>query len=182
MKRSLFAALVAIGLFLGSAAAEPSDSIRYLIQEPVSLLDVGLFNLEERIFDSLGGHWSVSVDYSLRDNAILILLWRNFDNVESPEDPRAKEWVQGALKTVREVCGYREDGTIINPQTGGVIGNFFTHRGYSSPRTPKTLVDDVNGIVEIRSTVHCRDGRLESVTKLTGKEVVWKTIPSKGKK
>ncbi|HRY28961.1 MAG TPA: hypothetical protein P5079_02870 [Elusimicrobiota bacterium] len=169
------------GIFLlgaGPALAEPSESIKYLMSERMSLFDNGLMRIEEHLYRHLGENWGVLVNYDWNKNAIFVRVWR--DDIEeaqkTKDSPTPKDMATRAIGEVKKFCGYNEDGKLINPDTGGLIGSYFSHRGYVSKQEPKSIVADVNGIVEITAAVQGKKERIEGKTKLTEKKVNWSTV------
>lgn len=150
------AALMTIALAACSVAkpvhAEPSSSVRYLIAEPVSLLDFGMKALGD---DLEGGDRkaSVMVEYLWSENRIRITLT---DVLTRPALKDAKDRCAVLISGVRARLG------IIDGKSAfGVSGMeaFFTHYGYESKSEPKNLGPDLDAITIIRGRLGLSGGK-----------------------
>lgn len=140
----LTTALLAFFIFSGICKAEPDSTIKYLMNEPVSMLDWGLFQLEKRLEAGLSD--VCSVDYEPVSNRIRIERIIGFDK-KLPDI----EWAKSECKSA--VIGIR----VIADQTVAFKSDFYHRLGSSRfKREPENLAEMLMKVTEIRIVVFYR--------------------------
>jgi len=178
--------LFACFLMTQTVYAEPSPSIRYLMNEPVTLFGYGLEKLEEQFrsrsvcnnieeFDENSG-CSVFVTYDLDNNKLVFKLGMWIENMKNPGDVKyIREFMGVVVNRIRNFIGVHP----ISGETHGfnLLEYFFKHRGFALKDWPKGLGDELYNISEIEITCLTYDKginssksikRLECKTKLLG--------------
>lgn len=149
--------VTALFVSVGAVQAEPSPSVRYLMNQSVSLFEWGMFRLHSKV-ENL--HWDgldtqtpkqfAHVEYDWSKNLIRVELtifphFRNFEN-----------------NTTRQVCG-----SLINQMKFsfgvapgseflrgiGGIGTYFHPQYFENVNIPKTLDDDIEAITTLQVEV-----------------------------
>ncbi len=131
--------------------AEPSSSVTYLMNEPFSLFDWGLYKLEDSLKDTkfkdlhLIFRTLSSVDYEWNKNVINITLtiYPSYSSL-SKGDP--KKICRSALTSIKERYGFGWEKDIRFLVS---IKRFFQHKGYEKKDEPKTLMEDLEAMTKI---------------------------------
>ena len=135
-------ALILLVACVGTAVAEPDDAVRFLMNDPVSLLDFGIYRLENDIRAERGRLLivheppeTVFVDYSWDENRIVIGLAYGV----SGNPPKKK--IQREIKTVFQTlkAKFRVDpkGRVFPREALSGLPEYFSHRTYvSKKQTP----------------------------------------------
>lgn len=126
----------------GVCNAEPDSTIKYLIDEPVSMLDYGIARMERMIPPPVNGN--VSVSYSWEENRIII----SVDFIPHRQDPynppyKDKEEAKNKIKEYLKKLKIFLKTTSFNEV-------YFNHAGYRSPNEPKDLDSKLKNITEIK--------------------------------
>lgn len=137
-----------------SARAEPTDTVRGLMDSPVSMLDWGIYNLQEQVNRCIetftGDDWSADVRYEWDTNRIVI---RVMDLIREPTDEaNAMWWCTLLLEETRSCLGV--DRTTGKPISGDrtFVEGFFKHSGYVLEGRQIDLGLQLDKIVEIEAT------------------------------
>ncbi|MEW6671311.1 MAG: hypothetical protein AB1427_06380 [Thermodesulfobacteriota bacterium] len=135
--------------------AEPDEGASFLINDSVSMLDFGIYKLENEIrairndltirFEP---PYSAFVDYDWDKNKIMIVL-----SYGDPGDPPVKE-IKSEITTVvaalKKKFGVTPAGDPFEKGGFSSIGDYFSHRGYTRKNTPRNLRRDIDKLVEIK--------------------------------
>lgn len=139
-----------------AAYAEPSLSVRYLINEPVSLLDWGTYFLKKDLENSIKQTDSapavrfVDVDYDYEKNMIILQIRYHIKTGELSHVV-IKDFCRSLLNTVRLEM-------YVDPKTGKLqfptlkqskVSEYFFHNGYHDANQPETLASDIDRITNI---------------------------------
>lgn len=141
-KTALLISLLCISI-TDSAFAEPSPTVRYLMNEPVSRLDWGIYQLQKELEEL-----NVSVRYNWDENRIEI----SKSSSETPKDlNQAKILCKEEVSNLKIILG-------VNPEIGKPYGEnsflwvFFRHEGYKLKSEPETLWEDLDNITRLSVT------------------------------
>tara|TARA_B100001964_G_scaffold25410_1_gene25336 strand:+ start:946 stop:1572 length:627 start_codon:yes stop_codon:yes gene_type:complete len=162
--------LFVLFLYPNVTQAEPSKTVEYLINEPVSMLDLGILKLNRKLDKS-------DIEFSYKDKSLkktmgiayydfqknrMLLefrldlntdLFRTFDYKN--ETLRTEEWdpktvCKDQLSRVREEFGFSDDnskkGYSSNVRSILSIANHFAHSGYKNKNVPKNLTSEIENI------------------------------------
>jgi len=160
--------------------AEPSASVKFLMQEPVSMLDWGLRQVEEDLYRNRS------------------LLTRNKENLFDPEpiirvvynweENRIQIKVKlildaGVKKTSGRIKEIRSHVELMVAYLKGILtmtpyDAFFRHKGFRSKESPQNLESELVEITDILITV--RDDQ-QNILKscrapLAGQEIIWNRL------
>ncbi len=119
--------------------AEPSPTVNYLINEPVSLFDRGMDRLAERmsespVLDFPNLSLSTFVDYNLKQNRIEIL---GIPFNEAKDVTEGKIWCKQIIHSFRGWLGVEaESGSSAMYQGKSLIYRYYTHHGYTKNGAP----------------------------------------------
>ena len=133
-----------------SCFAEPSSTTRYLMDEPVSLMDFGLFTLQQHLSTIGDGDPYVNpiIDYDWDLNKIRIYVWHTGHEFKTRNE--AKDWGSSIICEIRKLLGI--DCSTVKPLvlTGSsLVFQYFSHRGHKFSAQTKNLGREVDKIVEI---------------------------------
>jgi hypothetical protein len=131
LKRSA-AALIAFLIVAGLGTAEPNNTMRYLMNEPVHLLDLGIFQLETYL-NSKNVDNFLKVDFDSDDEKLVIIFaypqtaaWANTKNAENKF--RSSKWqVQEHLGIDPLTCKFNKRPQKERPVYGN-LNLFFRHQ------------------------------------------------------
>jgi hypothetical protein len=124
-----------------SASAEPSNTINWLMNEPLTLFDYGIIKMEKRLnedkclFDSC----TTKIDFNWNDNRIEIV--------------KHIEMTKNVFKTTKENLKKVTNNEIISISLKFVednLFNYFSHKGFSKKDQPINLSDELENIVDIK--------------------------------
>ena len=145
--------LLAAGL--QQVQAEPNESAKFLIHDAVSLMDFGIYKLENDIKglrDDLTIRFqpphSSFVDYDWDANKIVIVL--SYGDPGNPPIKELKTEIRSVVATLKKNFGIAPTGEPF--QAGGFssVGDYFSHRGYTKKNTPPNLRREIDHLVEIK--------------------------------
>jgi hypothetical protein len=140
--------------FLPVCRAEPSTTIKYFMNEPVTMFDWGMYRLEEDLQRWASGrkdlepHVSVVYDWdSNRLDVIFLCIQKSSTPSESSTFKKslAKYQCEGMTQNIREY---------LNMPLG--IERYFRHEGFSNKGSPKKLREDIENITFVRVEI-CSD-------------------------
>ena len=148
MKR--FFVLLMVFAASSSAFAEPSPTVRYLMNEPVTMLEWGLYNLGKRVqgFRNFEGFdlFTSSAMYNWETNRIVLILSIIPRSASLKKIP-AMEICKQATQDIRLRFLSRGDD-----RTRALFGisRFFEHEGFKSTKEPKNFMEEIENITNIR--------------------------------
>lgn len=157
------------------AIAETNNVTKYLLNEPVTLLDFGMHELNTHLENNKPKQVELVVaDYDVNENLIKInAIYSVFDNkLESIES--AKSWCISTIESIKLSLGYRpKDGRQLGK--GWSIASFFTHHNYNSTSEPKNLKESLEGatVISARTEVKGQKDELVCESKLKQKHILF---------
>jgi hypothetical protein len=159
--------------------ADPSTTVKYLMSDPISRWDWGMYRLEQFIRENLPREkekFILQIDYDWNKNRIYIAFTPGESDASNTNEAREK--CRNTLNRLKDFLG-------INPETGkpnpilitsGRIGDFFLHKGYSLTSEPQDLWEEIDRITVLSSTVSIKSELNKYVRcecPLLGKEVLF---------
>ena len=135
--------------------AEPTPTIKYLMNETVTMLDWGLYKLnkdmsKEPLLEGMKPQSHISVNYNWEHDKIRIVGTPPFHRFQS--EKAAQDWCKEFVNNIRTFFG-------VDPSTGEVratsptyIYTYFVHQGFKKKNQPKNLGEDLDRLVEIVAT------------------------------
>lgn len=146
MKRVLLFAILFATTTTGNT--EPTPAVRYLMNEPVTLFDLGMLRLEQLFGSFTVGSFTVPVHvtYQWKENriAIDVFLTSNME-AKSVQKVRCKEVITG-IKNI----------LMVKAQTGkpfsfshSLLPELFSHVGFTSTDKPKNVAAELDTITEV---------------------------------
>lgn len=157
-KRCVIITAIIFLLFVGICNAEPDSKVKYLMDEPVSMFDFGLFRLEMLFREHLIGDYESEVSYNWDRNLIEIKNEPGTTEILKNKN-EAKNWCKLYISSVRAVMTL--------PQ----YDFFFTHYGYARKNRPENLYNHFRKIIEISTLVLYKGGSVKAKAPLIGEEI-----------
>lgn len=144
-----------LAVWVSQARTEPNESANFLINDSVSLLDFGLYKLEneiKRVQNDLTIRFqpphSSFADYDWDENKIVIVL-----SYGDPGNPPVKE-IKAEMKLIvaalKKNFGIAQTGEPFQKGGYGSVGDYFSHRGYTKKNMPQNLRREIEKLVEIK--------------------------------
>ena len=188
--RTLIFLFVLLG-FSVSSYAEPSKAVSYLMNEPMTMFEWGMYRLERSVdglnveeFDLINFQ-SWGVDYNWDRNR-LVLKFAAYPKQKSLNKLPAKELCKELIWTVRWRFGVlKNDANLSNADREGTLETlgpsmFFKHTGFESKGRPDNLTEEIHNIIIIRVTIRTgKDDKapytsiLACECPLTGKQILY---------
>jgi hypothetical protein len=163
--------------------AEPSRAVQFLMQEPVSMMDWGLKNIEDHLYRNRAvlteneTSWfakepSITVDYLWEKNTIQISITLHTTEKTQQTSKRMFD-IRSHIKLM--VTFLR--GTL----TMKPYDAFFRHKGFRSKESPEDLSGELSEMTELIVSVRDGDSNILSRCKasLLGSRVEWMKIGEK---
>ena len=160
--------------------AEPTPAIKYLMQEPVSMLDWGLQRLENNLYRNSGiltkhdGNLFepepvIRADYDWDKNRIQIFVKLTLDAKVKKTPPR----MSAVRSHIEFLVAYLRGTLTMMPYDA-----FFRHKGFRSKESPENLAGELVETTDILVSV--RDNRQNILSSckapLSGQEIFWSKI------
>jgi len=174
MKRVLLFAILFATTTMGNT--EPTPAVQYLMNEPVTLFDLGMLRLEQ-IFKKLALeerelNLNVTVGYAWKENRILIDMYDRRDKVES---------VQSRKMLCKEDIATLKNFLWISAETGkppfsptSRLQELFSHIGFSRKSEPKNIAAELDTITELSVRLFTKPSDLTKCkSALLSKEVLF---------
>ena len=174
MAKPLILSVLIILLFVPSVNAEPTNTIKYLMNEPVSMLDWGIKCLNENLKVNPYSSHPLQINKIFPDarafynwdlNRITITL-TYFDPDNSIPDME-----EDKLKKI-----VKEKTNIFKLRVKNLLLNCFTHSGYQSQNHPVNLTEEIQKVVSIESSVtllKTKRNSLRGKSPLMSSEIFW---------
>jgi hypothetical protein len=145
MRKAVFLACI---LCTGTVQADPSPSVRYLMSEPVSLFEWGIFRLEARAerfaFDGLDIRKQFArVQYDWSSNQLRVQL-TVYPRYQSLQGTTARHVCDSLVRQEKSLLGVTPGFEQMREIDG--VGTFFRHQHFDKADVPKTLDADLEAI------------------------------------
>ena len=153
--KKLFGVLLLLLIFVQNSAAEPTPSAHFLMNEPVSLMDLGIYKLEKDIKglqDKLTVNhtapFNVSVDYNWDENKIAIQLTYGYEG--NPPKKIIQNGIKKVFQVVKGFLGVNAQGKVYHKSGFSKVSEYFSHEGYVIKDRPKYIEKEIDQIVELK--------------------------------
>ena len=157
-KKFIPIAVLILFIIIGSSKAEPTSTISYLMNTPVSMLDFGIYKLESRLFE-MRESWAIAkfeptvqVQYRYDLNRIIILLrYAIFkkDDIKDIQKIDIKHRITMMIKSLKTLGFALNSEGIPSPFENSVMELYFGHVGYEIKGEPKNIGKELDQITEI---------------------------------
>jgi len=151
-------AIVLLLLLAGLAApvwAEPDETSGFLINDSVSMLDFGLYRLEnavnalrQELFIKFEPPYSSFVDYSWDENRIVIVL--SYGNPGNPPIKEIKADIKTVVAALKKKFGVKPNGQPLQQGGSSTVADFFVHKGFNRKSMPPDMRQKIDRLVEIK--------------------------------
>ena len=148
-KRLYWAVLVLSVLGFSSAHAEPDPAVQWLIDEPSSLFDIGMIQLDSFVKRRLASEGHAFAIYDWNTNRISITVTKEIKN---PDE--LKETCKLFMGYLRAIGGVYNGKTKNN--SGSAFSIIFSHIGYQSSNQPKGLWVKLDNIIDLTVEVSAK--------------------------
>jgi hypothetical protein len=149
-------------LSVGVCTGEPDAVMKYLMNEPVSMLDWGLFRLDKGLIDPILSDKGVmaSSGYNYSQNKIII----NISIIDYPDKKKK------SAKEIKESC--RETIDFVKTVLKQVpLDVYFIHEGFAKKDAPKITSEHIRWLVEIYCSGTHESGRIIGKSSLNENEI-----------
>jgi len=153
--------------------AEPSKTVTYLMNEPLSMWDYGLYQLDNRLMDiSLIQSGKISKtkffatsSYDFESNRITIFASTPLDlsnipsyRFEASSITVAKAYCKDMIGSVRSRLNANNRQLFaVTGQNSSVCG-YFKHNGFKNALEPSNICNELESMIEIKTLVEVKDG------------------------
>jgi hypothetical protein len=184
-KKFIPIAVLILFITVGISKAEPTPTISYLINTPVSMLDFGIYKLN-KYFDSINYDLTIFgkkplhkpvVSYFYGQNRIVIeliyVIAKNELNESDFKDDNIKKEIEKIIRELKyKSFGIDETG---KPITGKIslIYMAFEHEGYARKDVPKNIGKELDQITEISVEFFAGKKRFKCKSPLIGNKIYW---------
>jgi hypothetical protein len=150
-----FTVLIFLLLYAQTAQAEPSPTTHFLMNEPASLLDLGIYKLEKDIKglqkDLVVNHttpFDISVDYNWDENRIAIQMTYGYEG--NPPKKIIRIGIKKVFQRLKGFLGVDPQGKVYHKRGFSKVSDYFSHEGYVIKNRPKDLEKEIDQIVELK--------------------------------
>ena len=204
----VYTVLISLLMFIcnGICLAEPSAPVRYLMDEPVSMLEWGMFRLSEALTNDkeptyhcikqilkehdlciVAPYVRVSYDWDSNRLRIKTLVFEKSQPQEISKEKK-KEICKLVIKEHKNYLGVNfETGKPISPLgeawPDSILESFFTHEGFKSTREPENLYKELDNITElIIQYIPVKGKKLHCEAPLLGTDILFSESEIKGRR
>ena len=152
--RNIRASILLIA-FAAIAPAEPSRAVRYLMNEPLTLFEWGILQLETGAksfaWDGLDLFKQFpNVEYDWEKNQLKVQM-AIYPRYRSLQKSTPKEICGDVMRQMKAHFGVAPGWESVRTISG--VGTYFTHKQFSKPDAPETLAADIERITTLRVDV-----------------------------
>ncbi|MHC1725361.1 MAG: hypothetical protein AB9866_04995 [Syntrophobacteraceae bacterium] len=154
------------------SCADPSNNIKYLINEPVSLFEFGLYRLDSHLEGCFTGvklpeKIMVRVTYKWELNRIQVNLIPGRFTKGNITKQEAENYCKEIIQIAKQCLGCEKDASgNIRPEVSELlISGFFSHKGFEKLNEPKRIEKELINIIQINGIVYdasCQSNLLDS--------------------
>jgi hypothetical protein len=151
--------------------AEPSASVKYLMNQPVSAMDFGLYRLGQELSSDLGTNngWSrvtATASYDWNRNRIVVTMLSLAPNATTAAT--AKKYCRTVIDLARQDAGVSPVTGTVLPDTA-TVASLFLPDSFPNTDQPENISDELLSIIEIRVTVRVIDVKVKNIAQCEGK-------------
>lgn len=140
--------LILVCLLVCNSYAEPTPSVQWLMNEPVTLWDWGVVRLEQHLMKQIhewsDGEADVVVVNDTKEGRLIIGIWP-VTGVSAKDEAEAREMCKKAIGFVRLTVGVSKRFL----GNDSIIASFFRHRGFRGSNEPTDLQSQIATMIEI---------------------------------
>lgn len=144
-----FSALLLLFLLVSPAQADPNKTISYLMSEPMSMFDWGMYRLSRGVIgnyyannEHVSNAGSLSVDYDW-DKNIIVMHHTIYQKTESLKKISSRDLCKELIKSFK----------FWHKAPTQSLGKFFVHKDFRSKSEPANLVRDVESLIVISISI-----------------------------
>ena len=162
----LFWACACLLAWITTASAEPSSVVRFLMNQPVSVFDYGLIQLEEQFAEQ--HFYGIAKPVPLNTHAAydwnanrIYLSFRIMIEEVNVSQSVLKDICESSIWHARTILG-------VGPDTGKLedevaLGMLFEPRSFTVKDAPHNVNEELSAIIDLRSTVSTSDPKSKAV-------------------
>jgi hypothetical protein len=158
MKWILLATWIPVILTHSIANAEPDVVTKYLMDEPVSMMDFGIFRLDQRVREVMASDHNAigAARYEWDKNKIILTGFSSDKGIKTIQDAQNK--CKEMVNSLRFVLGVNADTGKSIFGTSSMIDQYFSHKGYKTAAEPKGFSENLVKLVDIQGIATTQDG------------------------
>ena len=146
--KNRWAIVVAICLAAGISFAEPDSTIKFLMDETVTMFDFGLYQLEQKLDKTVDEKlvWITKTNYNWQKNRVeLLFITHNMANIQTKAD--MQKTCQGLVDQIRTAVDRKS------------LKRMFSHRGFTKSTAPENIGGSLAGLTDIIVHGYYKDGK-----------------------
>lgn len=183
--KALSVTVIVLLTTIGVCNAEPSPTVKYLMNTPVSVFDFGMYELRRYLegqFDIFNPKSNVDAIVALWDKDRIVI--KVMSGISYKNEKLARRACRKTLKEVRTTLDIdpttgrpSRSFVLLNQDADGVMDSFFYHRGYDIKSDPQNLKRALDKLTEISVHTSYLKGdktmRLKAKGSLLGTDIVF---------
>ena len=146
--QKIWAMTMAICLGASISYAEPDDTVKYLMDETVTMFDFGLYQLEQQLDKEVDKKliWITKTNYNWQQNSIeLLFITHNMAGIQT-------------AAAMQKTCQTFVD-QVRADVTSALYKKVFSHRGFTKTTAPKNIGDSLVANSQIVVHGYYKDGK-----------------------
>ena len=146
--KSRWLILMAICLVTSISYAQPDSTVKYLMDETVTMFDFGLYQLEQQLDKTVDKQlvWITKTNYNWQENRVeMLFITHNMANIQTRAD--MQKACQGLVDQIR---------TLVD---GALLKRVFSHRGFTKSTAPKDIGSSIAELSHIIVHGYYKDGK-----------------------
>jgi hypothetical protein len=154
----------------GISHAEQTNTIKYLVNEPLTLLDLGLYRLNRLVNEDPYGRANVTFDLETNKIIIHITIVEHFviTRLNMRHEKEAHAFVSKMVSRLRTKLGVNDQTGEISSENTALEKCFRPVHGGKKENEPKSLKEDLFSMVEISVSFSGRNVVMKGKTPLKG--------------
>lgn len=148
--------LIMCALLSDSSIAEPSNSVRYLMNDPLTMFDWGIIQIQHKLdkidyfpFESTSGA-HLKANYDWDQNRLIIRASFYPDHAEVQ-----KHGLKAICEGIHRAVTHEFKGQLHKDQRAiEGIASYFTHAEFTKKSEPPNLQDDIEAITRFKTTIY----------------------------
>ena len=154
-RRLAFAAMMFGAMVNQTAKADPGPIVTYLMGQPASVFDLGMYRLSEfllRLNDNIEERYQprtshMVAGYSFNENRIQLV-----HIIAIPREPDKEGLCKDMIDFLRSSAGF-QNGKLVTFLENSIYSSLFSYSGYSNNNEPKNYRNKLDEIMQIRVVV-----------------------------
>jgi len=160
--RQILITFILLTICVRGAVAEPDAAARFLMNDSVSLLDFGIYRLEndiranrDRLTINHKPPDTVFVDYNWDENRIVIGL--SYGVSGNPPQKEIRPEIKTVFETMRANFGIDPKGSTHRQAAASRLPEYFSHRAYVSKNRPPALENEIDRMTQLKVIYHVQN-------------------------